>query len=426
MARAGGGGADLEPIGVEISLLEPDSPEVDEALPDDGPRMFGRARERSPRPKLVAPAGLVEFGARWRARWIGLAPRRRRRFKLIAFAVVVLLVGGVVTLARPGPMRPPPTVSVLPHPIEVPAPRSTYDPNADQASAVGPALTTPGGAVRDVGIASDDLYVLSARAISVVDAYSRQVLRQVSFTPSANARVVLDIADGTMWVVDIGTAPAFAREFDMVSLQSTRTVAVPGVIFDAVEQDQSLYLATAGGVFLIAPTSSQLTAVGSTIPEPQALATDPVADTVLAISGGTNARITTFSNAGANIMAGPTLNVTNPTIAILNKALWVGGVNPDARLLRIDENTLRPLPDSAGGALIDEGADSQLQISAGTVDLWVYSQSTGDLACLDSTTGDVLERWSGITQSVATGGSGPYAVTGGTIVPLVLRGSCLG
>jgi hypothetical protein len=76
--------------------------------------------------------------------------------------------------------------------------------------------------------------------------------------------------------------------------------------------------------------------------------------------------------------------------------------------------------------LIDQGADSQLEISAGVADLWVYSRASGDLACVDSTTGDVLQRWSGITQSVATGGSGPYAVTGGTVAPLVLRGNCFG
>jgi hypothetical protein len=427
MAREGSGGRDIEPIGVELSLLEPDGPEIDEVLSAGGRRpRFGRARERTPRPMLTAPAGLVEFATKWQRRWTGLAPRRRRRFTLIALAAVVLLVGAVVTLARPGPMRPFPVVAIKPHPSAVPLPRSTYDPMADVASPVGPPLTTPGGAVRDVAIASDDLYVLSASAISVVDAYSRQILRQADFTPSANARLVLDIADGTMWVVDIDTAPAVVREFDLVSLQPTRTVAVSGVIYDAVEQDQSLFVATSGGVFLVAPLSSQLTAVGSTIPEPQALAADPVADTVLAVSSGTNARITTFANAGATMRAGPTLNVTNPTIAIMKQALWVGGVNPDARLLRVDQNTLRPLPDSAGGALIDEGADSQLQISAGAMDLWVYSHATGDLACVDSTTGDVLQRWSGITQSVATGGSGPYAVTGGTVAPLVLRGNCFG
>lgn len=425
MARSGDGGADIEPIGIEISLLEPDLPEVDEVLPDGGPRRFGRSRERAPRVSLELPAGLVSFGARLKEWWLGLAPRRRRRVKLLMFIAVVAIVGVIVTLVRPSAMRPSP-LAITPHPITVPLPSSTYDPFAEAISPVGPPLDTPGGAVRDAVIANDDLYVLSASAISVVDAYSRQILRQTAFTPSAAARVVLDIADGTMWVVDMGAAPAVAREFDMVTLQPTRTVPVSGIVFDAVVQDQSLILATSGGVFAVAPLSSQLTAIASSTPVPQALAPDPETDTVLAISSGTNARITVFANGGASVRTGPTLNVTNPTIAIMKESLWVGGVNPDARLLRIDQNTLRPLPDSAGGALIDQGADSQLQISAGVSDLWVYSHATGDLACVDSTTGNVLQRWSGITQSVATGGSGPYAVTGGTVAPLVLRGNCFG
>ena len=70
---------------------------------------------------------------------------------------------------------------------------------------------------------------VSATAVSVVDSYTREVLRQAPVISSAGARVVLDPASGTFWDVDIGTAPAQAREFDMVTLQPLRTVAVLGV-----------------------------------------------------------------------------------------------------------------------------------------------------------------------------------------------------
>jgi hypothetical protein len=106
--------------------------------------------------------------------------------------------------------------------------------------------------------------------------------------------------------------------------------------------------------------------------------------------------------------------------------LWVGGVDPDARLLRIDTVTLRPLPESAGGEMVAEGADNELQAVAGVADLWVYSRNDQRLFCADSQTGEVLQIWNGITHSVSPGARTPYVVTQGQAKPLVLRGRCTG
>jgi hypothetical protein len=398
------------------------------ALTDDGDQSAGEdVINAGSRPLSELALRGLRVG---RARWAGLAPRRR--FVTIAVIVLALIGSGVaIGLTRPSTHQPiaQPNVGPEPNPAPSPigpSPVSTYDPNADTASAVGPAFVAPGSPVRDVAVASNDLYVVGATAVSVVDSYSRGVLRQAPVASSVGARVVLDPASGTFWDVDIATAPAQAREFDMATLRLTRTVAVLGVVYTAAELDSRLYLATSGGVYLVAPGSTTLTAVATSIPAIQAISIDPEQHTVLGLTSGATARIITIGDEGATVRAGSTINVANPTIAVMNDALWVGSVGTGARLERFDESTLRPLPEGAGGVVVEEGADRRFALSAGVADLWVYESSAQTLYCVDSHSGAVLQRWTNITQSVATGGSGPFAVSSGTVVPLVLRGNCQG
>ncbi len=86
-----------------------------------------------------------------------------------------------------------------------------------------------------------------------------------------------------------------------------------------------------------------------------------------------------------------------------------------------------PMDDDVGnGRSIDRTIGAGLQVTAGAADIWAYSPSALRLYCVDTNSGAVLERWDGVTQTVATGGSGPYVVSRGLVEPLVLRGSCLG
>ena len=115
------------------------------------------------------------------------------------------------------------------------------------------------------------------------------------------------------------------------------------------------------------------------------------------------------------MQAGSTINVTNPTIAVMNDALWVGGVGT-GRAARCASTNRRcgRCPRAPAGVVVDEGADRGFDLSAGVADLWVYeTQRRRQLYCVDSHSGAVLQRWDGITQSVATGGSGPYVVSVG-------------
>lgn len=436
MARSGGGG---DPIAVEFD--EPDAevgPDVDEVLSAGGRRLFGHPGGRAQpwRPRWW-PVSLPDPTARWRGRWAALAPGRRRNVAIGAIVVVLLGAGVAIGLTRPSGHRPvaQPNASSGPNagPIpnlgpgpNQPSPLSTYNPNTDTVPAVGTAFAVPGGPVRDAAVASNDLYVVATTAVSVLDSYTRTVLRSAVVASAPGARVVLDQASGTFWDVEVGAVPAQAREFDMATLRLLRTVAVTGAIYDAAELDSRLYLATSGGVYLVAPGSSTLTAVAASIPAIQAISVDPQQDTVLGLTSGPTARIITIADEGATVRAGSTISVTNPAIAVMNDALWVASVGAGGRLERFDESTMRPLPEGAGGVVVEEGTGLRFDISAGVADLWVYESTQQTLYCVDSHSGAVLQRWSGITQSVATGGSGPFAISGGVIEGLVLRGNCAG
>jgi hypothetical protein len=306
-------------------------------------------------------------------------------------------------------------------------PQPSYDPDIDTTTAVGPSLNTPGGDVRDIGIASDTLYVLGTSALSVINTLDRSVLRQTPLATSLGSRLILDIPDGTMWVLNVNSGANTATEFDMLSLKPLRSVGVPATIYDAVVLDGRLYLATSTGIDIVRPGTPKLVGITTTSTPPQVLAADGDNHVVLALAPGTDGRLVTISNDGALVRPGPVLGVVTPTLARMNGALWVGGVGSSGGVRRFDETTMLPMDDDVGnGRSIDRTIGAGLEVTAGVADIWAYSPSSLRLYCVDTNSGAVLERWDGMTQAVATGGSGPYVVTRGLVEPLVLRGSCLG
>jgi hypothetical protein len=419
------------------------APEDDEdVIASEGWALFTR-RDRPDRDESALVRRLRATGTGWARRWLALAPRRRRLIMVATVAVLVIAAGTAVTLGRPS--APAPVVAVKPPaPVSPPRPvttlpgsQSSYDPDADTSSPLGPPLTVPGGAVRDVGVEADDLYVVSATAFSVVHSYDRRLITTAAVASPEGARVVLDESSGTAWIVPIGAAGQSIREFTFTDLRATRSVPVPGVVYDALVAGGQLYLATSGGVFLLARGASALTAVTNSVPPVQALSADPDSGTVLALTSGPAARIITITNGGNTVEAGPVIDVSSPTIAVIKDTLWVGAVGPNGRLERFDPSTLRPLPEAAGGVVVAEGLDTGVQLVSGTAalwdypvvipaDLWVLAKASKQLYCIDSQSGRVLQRWDNITHPVSSGGSGPYVVTAQGVQPLVLRGNCDG
>ena len=57
------GSMPIEPVDVEVGLLELDGHDTEEVLPGAGRPLFGFARERAPRPPRELPRWLLDLGA---------------------------------------------------------------------------------------------------------------------------------------------------------------------------------------------------------------------------------------------------------------------------------------------------------------------------------------------------------------------------
>ncbi len=410
MTRSGSGDGPVhQPAGLEVTLLElvldRDHSGVSGAAGWDDVLTGARS----------TPTLLSRLMGGLRGRWLAAAPRRRRLVWGAGFLAVLAIVGAALIVTRPSGSA-----------AVASRPSSSYDPNVDAGGALGAALAVDGGDVIDVSVASGAIYVASHDRLSVVDPTSHKVLRSAEVTSKTDGHLVLDAAANTVWDIDLGSWPTQLREFAHDTLRLTRSLVVAGIVWDAVVLDGRLYLATSTGVAMVAPGSSTLTPVTASDSAPQALTVDPAAHAVLALAPGSNGQIVTISDGGNTLQTGSALNVSSPTIASVDGALWAGGINPDARLLRIDPRTLRPLPESAGGEMVAEGSDNELRAIPGSADLWIFNRTGQRLLCADGRTGEVLQTWNGITQAVSTGGHDPYVVTQGQARPLVLRGRCTG
>ena len=249
----------------------------------------------------------------------------------------------------------------------------------------------------------------------------------VAYSSSPNDSLVLDLADSTLWVVDIGAVPSYAREFDMVSLRPLRTVHVLGTVFDAVELDEQLYLATSGGVFTVAAGLGRAH-VGR------------LDDTRAAGAHGRSGDRHRASRSGRARAPGSSRSPT--TARRCSRADAQRRVADDRRGQQHALGRRR----RPGRAAAAHGSDRRCGRCPRRPAGWSSTRAprpscrsppasptcgstaarTSSCCASTASSGDVLQRWNGITQSVATGGSGPYAVTDGTVVPLVLRGNCLG
>ncbi len=163
------------------------------------------------------------------------------------------------------------------------------------------------------------------------------MLRQTPLATSLGSRLVLDIPDGAMWVLNMNSGANTATEFDMLSLKPLRSVGVPATIYDAVVLDGRLYLATSAGVDIVRPGVPKLVGITTTPTPPQALVADGDNHVVLALTPGSDGRLVTIGNDGALVQPGPVLGVVTPTLARMNGALWVGGVGSSGGVRRFDE-----------------------------------------------------------------------------------------
>jgi hypothetical protein len=373
------------------------------------------------------------------ARYGRLTPTQRRLGWIAAVLVAALAAAGFlvahqrstapIAAPSPSPSRSLPVVSpsVPPDPVPVgPFPSLAYTgPAGNVITGIGTALDVGTGAPLDLAISDSSLLVLLDSSLVVVNAYSRQILGRQPLVANAHSRLLFDVANSRLWVVDQNTLPARIQEFDSTSLRPLRSLEVQETVFDSAAIDGRLFLATDVAVKFLAPGASTLTAVKASNPPVSALTADLVRDTVVGLIAGPSGRLLTISSDGNTVLAGPQITVAGGSVAVVKDGLWVGGVGLDGHAALFDPDSMRMLSQGAGGALVLVAA-GQAVVSAGANSLWVYSAPTKRLYCVDANSGQELQHWDGLAGPVTAGGSGPYSIAAGEVVPLVLRGYCRG
>jgi hypothetical protein len=394
----------------------------DDASPDDGEDVLSAGAPR------VLPGVLERVGLRMHPvrAWSRLRPRWRPTIAT-ASAGVLLVAAAVAVQTNRSPHRaavpPRPSTSVPAGPGVVPSLAYTSGPPGAPPPGEGYPLQLPPGSPLDVAISSTSLYVLLDTELLMVDAYSGDIVRAAAVDAGPSSRLVLDDADAAIWVVSDESAQGVVRRFDTATLSEDRAVTMPATIYDAAVLDGRLFIATSTGIDEFAPGATSWTPVTATNPPAEVVLADPLDDTVYALTSGPNGRLITLSPDGDSIVVGPVLGISQPSLALAGNELWVGGVGPSGAVRQIDPQTMAP---ASKKITVASSIGTGAQVEAGANDLWVYSPAASRLFCVDRQTGQELQHWNELSGPVTAGGSGPYAIGRGQVLPLVLRGACQG
>jgi hypothetical protein len=364
--------------------------------------------------------------------------RSRRRAQWASGLSVLAVVAIAATSAAVG------LTSGSPHVIRGMGPSGTAPTPASTTTAASPAIGTVGD---DVGPVDGGAQSVQARdgevwALFAEPSGSSATLWPVSGTPGRDTKVsaaggstglAVDPAAKLVWT--------WSASGDVVRYDSSADGSSGGVswdsgqIFDGTAIDGQLWLATTTGLYQVDGTRGMLvTKLSSVSGSVFGIAADPTGGRVLvgedAPVSGSSAdslmRVDSINvSSGAVTEGAATLAIGKESIAVSDGQVWVAGYGSGStpRIYHLDPKSLDPIGTSPVNAKVGPGS----QVWPGQDVIWVRDGGDEQLACIDPSTGAVLEAWQNDVQGPVTSIRGhAYAVSNGTLVQLNLTGACTG
>ncbi|HEV7205517.1 MAG TPA: hypothetical protein VGN18_12985 [Jatrophihabitans sp.] len=335
---------------------------------------------------------------------------------LAAAAVLVLIVANL-----PHPHRTPQTIRPPVHPLVI-------DPSPVAGSSVE-ALLVSRHLERIYTVIEDRL------AVSDLDGGDggRFAISSTALggpVDSARLRLVLNPADGVLWVVPLGSTGSHLIEgFDPRMLRRVARLPLPYPVDGAAVLDGRLYLTYGPELLRVSRDRKRLDLAARLAGSGGPLVADPVRHRLLYLDYYNPLSVRSWSPARGLGPAAP-LPMTRGQVAVVAGTIWVGGFGTSGAVLaRLDPRTLRAgRPVELAGTL----APGTLLAAAGGRSLFVRAGgAVRPLWCLDARTGAVTQHWDDEPGVVAADlgaadlGAAATAAPDGRIRPLALAG-CAG
>lgn len=345
-----------------------------------------------------------------------------RRIWLIGGVVLALLVAGVAIthLGRHG--HPPQAGPAHPAAVSPRAPSSVATvgrPAAGGRREQAPAtVATP----LDVAATPTGAWVLMRTALQAVD--GTRVIRSVPVSgldePDSFPQLAVDDQARRLWIVLEGGRDSRMIEFDARTLRRLRDVRWDQPVQSAAAYLGHLYVSTDRGVADLAPGAAAPNFIGGLYGAVGPIAVDPTRHRLVMLDLGYPTDIWTYRPNHAPVEASQPLALGQPTVAVADGAIWVGGfaVSGAAVLERLDPVTLRPVAQSP---LAEELGPGAVIVAAGSRVIWLRSGNGGDaLVCADSARGRIEQNWD-VDGAVASTSRGALIATdSGVIAPLLV------
>jgi len=229
------------------------------------------------------------------------------------------------------------------------------------------------------------------------------------------------------------------RVFDSKTLSFIAEFSVNEGIFNAVAVGNELYFTTDQGL-KVAHTDVEKTGVMTTVEtvtgidgSTYGLAADPARHRVLVgvtppgtapANGFAGARVVAVdTRTGKVAQQGEQTSVGKESIAVIDGQVWIGGYGDvdKPRLMHLDARTLHVIGSSPASADLGPGTI----LWPGSQVLWVRSGGSQQLACIDPSSGAILEQWANVQGPVTSVSGHAFGVQYG-LQPLTLGGGCAG
>ena len=299
--------------------------------------------------------------------------------------------------------------------------------------ATGPDVALPHLPPVDVHVAGDRAWILAGDQeqgpgwLMVLDRRTGNVLRQEADRHGAPLGLNVDPAAGSVWVWSRSSDGTSALvQYDAGTLAERRSVQVPGTVFDAVELDGQLWVATGDHLLRLPRAGGTALRAEDLIEVPGgtgafALATDTARHRVI-VSADTYG-VFAVDDSGTKV-ASASQSLFKTSLALTGDGrLWLAGYTSadTATAVQLDPVSLRTIGTTAAG--LRPGSI----VWPGRQVVWVRAGGSEELSCIDSRTGAVLQIWRQLQGPVAGDGQDPpLAVTGYSLRSLLLDGGPCG
>jgi hypothetical protein len=394
-----------------------------------------------PRHRLEPDPGMYET-VRERAH-----QRRQRGLRLASAVTVIVVIASVataigVTTHRHGQVAAVPSVTPSP---TLPSPTI-------QATPTG--LATPvdlgAGSMSSLSIAPSEFFVARTQPNQLVEvSMADQSITKRIATPDAVDGIAVDAVAGQLWTWSTtqttasgqsdGTSSTSIHAYATSSFAMNGAVTVPTYTFSAAALNGALWLATSGGLYVVATaangspaatkiTSGSVFSVAADAVRHRILYGAAVSTAAAADSLGSIAIHEIDANTHAVIGVGSTLPIGKESIAIVGDQIWVGGYGSGStpRLFHLDGASLERLQTNGlgAGSPLDFGPGAIVWPGASV--LWVRSGGSEALSCIDPQSGALLEHWDAVQGPVTSVPGHAYAASDGSLEQLGLAGDCTG